>query len=95
MAKRRLTMTAVQDAIHETKTGPFVDRVLPTVRLDDGRQLVRVILCDCYDDPRSTPAGEALIGSLEASGWVVTHRHGRAYSTLTVCEPVSDAPKES
>ncbi|MEU4224325.1 hypothetical protein AB0F17_08530 [Nonomuraea sp. NPDC026600] len=93
MAKRRLTKTAVQEAIHETKTKPFADQVSLTLKRMDGRHEVSVRLFDRLDDPRSTPAGEALIGHLEASGWAVTHRLGRAYSTLTVSEPVS-APEE-
>lgn len=94
MPKRRLTKTAVQEAIHETKTKPFVDQVGLTLKRMDGRHEVAVRLFDRLDDPRSTPAGEALIGHLEASGWIVTHRLGRAYSTLTVSEPLSDAPEE-
>jgi hypothetical protein len=88
-APRRLSRTAVEQATRETQTRDFVDHIGDTEKLADGRREVTVILFDSFEDPRSTPAGEALIGHLEASGWVVTHRHGRRYSTLTVSEPVS------
>lgn len=96
MAKRRLTKTAVEEAIHETKTKPFVERVRATEKMPDGRHEVDVILSDAIDDPRGTPYGAALIGHLEASGWLVHHRYGREYSRLIVAEPVasSDSPKE-
>lgn len=101
MPKRRLTKTAVEDAIRETKTRPFVDRVCATEKLADGRNEVDVILFDALDNPRKTPSGEALIGHLESSGWVVEHqrgRDGRRPSRLIVSEPtvtpVSDAPEK-
>lgn len=98
---RRLTMTAVLQAIRETRTGPFVDQVCPTEKLADGRNEVDAVLFDALDDPRKTPSGEALIGHLESSGWVVEHQRGRPArrpSRLIVSEPVvsplSDAPEE-
>jgi hypothetical protein len=94
MAKRRLTKTAVVQAIRETKTTRFVDGVGLTMTRADGRHEVAVRLFDTMDDPRRTPAGATLIGHLEASGWLVAHRHGRRYSTLTVSEPASDTPEE-
>lgn len=89
---RRLTKTAVLEAIHETKTKEFVEKVGDTEKLADGRHEVNVILFDAFDDPRATPAGAQLIGHLESSGWTVAHRHGRRYSALTVAEPITPAP---
>lgn len=90
MPKRRLTKTTVEEAIYETKTKPFVERIRATEKLQDGRHEVDVILSDTFDDPRQTPYGAALIGHLEASGWVVHHRQGREYSRLIVSEPIAE-----
>lgn len=88
MTERRLTKTAVEEAIHETKTKPFVDEVGSTVKHDDGSREVTVTLRDVLDEPRDSPAGADLIGRLESDGWTVVHRRLVWCSWLIVSEPV-------
>lgn len=92
---RRLSKTAIAEALRETKTLAFVEWIGDTETLPDGRREVRVTLFDSFEDPRQTPAGETLISHLEARGWKVAHRHGRRYSSLDVCEPLADSPDSS
>lgn len=87
---RRLSKTAVLEAVKATKTGQLVETVGDTEHQPDGRREVRITLFDTFVDPRDpaeTPAGAALIGHLEAQGWRVAHRRGRRYSSLDVYEP--------
>lgn len=92
--RRRLSRTAVEQAVRETKTRDSIEKIHDTEKIGEGRHQVDVVLVDTFADPRAeSPAVNSLIVALEAEGWTVAHRHGRFRSRLTVFEPVEDTPE--